>query len=274
MILPALAKAKEQGKRASCLNNERQMGFGSQLYADDDPKKALSGTCNYADDDLNWLYPAYVKSLKTFICPSTQHWISNATLQVSVAQPVPYSRNDTGIAYIDRLHGNPTLIPDLQHIAEDDALIGLVYQPAAKLGRGTSYEVSGFLNGNNSTAAGYNVRKTQNSILSYQYQNNCTYSIQTAKGGPSTSTVIHVIGTPPSFTTMFLLYDGDDPVTYGQYTSNDNYPDSIDNHGSFGGNMLFCDAHASWVRQADYPRTWAVGSDETAYSVVWFPPSF
>jgi prepilin-type N-terminal cleavage/methylation domain-containing protein len=65
MLLPALSRAKVRAHRIGCLNNEKQMGLGSQTYADDDPKTALSGVSTYADDDLNWLYPQSVPRQKT-----------------------------------------------------------------------------------------------------------------------------------------------------------------------------------------------------------------
>src|SRR3954467_7442801 len=72
MLLPALAKAKERAHRIACLNNHKQMGLGSQMYAEDDSLGRLTGTlkpdnagCNsgatggnaqQADDDMNWLH--------------------------------------------------------------------------------------------------------------------------------------------------------------------------------------------------------------------------
>ena len=39
MLLPALARAKESGRRTTCKNNERQHGLALQLYADDFDQK-------------------------------------------------------------------------------------------------------------------------------------------------------------------------------------------------------------------------------------------
>src|SRR5205809_3691990 len=69
LLLPALQRAKVRAQRIACLNNEKQMGIGSQLYADEDNKNALTGVANYSDDDMNWLYPTYIPNHKTFICP-------------------------------------------------------------------------------------------------------------------------------------------------------------------------------------------------------------
>ncbi|HAV61002.1 MAG TPA: hypothetical protein DCY13_01385 [Verrucomicrobiales bacterium] len=35
LLLPALSRAKDQGKKASCINNLRQIGVATQIYADD-----------------------------------------------------------------------------------------------------------------------------------------------------------------------------------------------------------------------------------------------
>ena len=264
LLLPALSRAKVKALRIACLNNSKQMGLGSQMYGDDDDTHALTGVCNFGDDDLNWLYPQYVSNLKTFICPATHHSISNNPQPVSGY--VQSRRNDTGKSYAQRLHDNSTYIPDLEEIAED----GAAYDAGSKTGRGTSYEVSGFINGNNSTAATPtwtpNVRKTQNVAASYVYQNLLSYTV---KGRILT---FNLRGQKASPSSMWLIYDGDDAIAYpaGKISNND-YPDIIDNHGADGGNVIFCDGHAEWVPQLRYPATFAYGTEEEVYQVYNYP---
>ena len=78
MLLPALAKAKERAKRINCLSNVKQMGLGSQMYANDfnghleiDTRGAAPNTWINGADDLAWIFPTYVPNSKVFVCPGT-----------------------------------------------------------------------------------------------------------------------------------------------------------------------------------------------------------
>jgi prepilin-type N-terminal cleavage/methylation domain-containing protein/prepilin-type processing-associated H-X9-DG protein len=66
MLLPALARAKESGKRIACLNNLRQLSLSAQMYASDNlgfyPPRSI---------DARWpdrLYDSYGKNVKLLLC--------------------------------------------------------------------------------------------------------------------------------------------------------------------------------------------------------------
>lgn len=78
MLLPSLAKAKEKGRRISCLNNVKQLTLCSIMYSDENPKGLFTPTINPSDDDQTWLYKTYIGSVNSFVCPSTQNFIRDS----------------------------------------------------------------------------------------------------------------------------------------------------------------------------------------------------
>ena len=127
MLLPALARAQEKAKRMACLNNLKQIGLGSVMYASDNRGFFMAdsfgkpGTRESYDDDLNWLYPDYVRNLKSYVCPSTLNQVTNFTLPA--------------------LPGEPKRIRDLVAICPNGRLAG----------NGHSYETLGVMGGQRKT---------------------------------------------------------------------------------------------------------------------------
>jgi prepilin-type N-terminal cleavage/methylation domain-containing protein/prepilin-type processing-associated H-X9-DG protein len=241
MLLPALSKAKMRAHKIACLNNEKQMGIGSQLYADDDDKNALTGVINYADDDLNWLYPQYVSNLKSFICASTKNVVTNDSVNLLPNDQGPNGPGNSGVLlYSDRMHGNTRYVRGLQNNA-----------PGKNGVYGHSYEVAGYFAGQNGGIinATINDRKTQRSVISHIYS--------TAQAG----TKYNYIGQKVNPSEVWIIYDADDGGP-GPDRANEDFPDSGDNHGIDGGNVVFGDGHAEWISRKKYVGSFIRGTDE------------
>lgn len=146
MLLPALARAKEKSRRITCLNNLKQIGLGCFMYAEDDAKGAFTGMTNYADDNLNWLFPNYVPALGSFTCPSTQNYI-RPEVRVTI-------------------NGEPAL-RDLQDFAK-----------SPKNDPGHSYENFAYM------GPTHEVLKTQSSVLTYRHRYNA-FGLRGTAPGPT-----------------------------------------------------------------------------------------
>jgi prepilin-type N-terminal cleavage/methylation domain-containing protein len=68
MLLPALTRAKEAGKRIACLNNLRQLSLGAKMYVDD--SQGFYPPRSSTNRWPNVFYDSYGKNIKLLLCPS------------------------------------------------------------------------------------------------------------------------------------------------------------------------------------------------------------
>ena len=78
MLLPALAKAKESGKRISCVNNLRQLGLSMQMYVDDNEGRQPQRTINLPGGSWPCALRSYYVDLRLLVCPSDLNPVSNS----------------------------------------------------------------------------------------------------------------------------------------------------------------------------------------------------
>lgn len=81
MLLPALARAREEGRRAACKNNQKQIGNAIAVYSSDaefNPWYRIDGDPATVDDkdrtttSLALVYPNFLNTVESFKCPSTE----------------------------------------------------------------------------------------------------------------------------------------------------------------------------------------------------------
>ncbi|HOV22273.1 MAG TPA: prepilin-type N-terminal cleavage/methylation domain-containing protein [bacterium] len=79
MLLPALARAREQARRGVCISNLKQIGLAIKMYAQDYDENCPGYDYNGAFDNddcgpgqsLSLLVPKYAKDTGIFVCPSS-----------------------------------------------------------------------------------------------------------------------------------------------------------------------------------------------------------
>ncbi len=89
ILLPALARAREAGRRASCANNLIQLSMAMHMYASEH-NGALPWSGGGGDaTSLLLLYPEYIAEYGSFVCPSDpEHSRSRTTSDGSEAPPI------------------------------------------------------------------------------------------------------------------------------------------------------------------------------------------
>jgi prepilin-type N-terminal cleavage/methylation domain-containing protein/prepilin-type processing-associated H-X9-DG protein len=209
MLLPALSRAKERAKRVNCLSNLKQTGMSNFMYAQDNSGIFSGPSRSYYDDNLNWIYQNYAKSLNLFVCPSTKNQV----------------RPDTD------LNGE---VKDLQVLAPDKNAFGYSYENFfwwRKLSTGTPEQTDG--------TGGIQQRKTESRVNSRPHA--------TANGLDQLNMQGTIAG--PSRTWLTLDGDNLTFALQNITLYPNDYPSVNDNHGADGANANFCDGHAEWVTE-------------------------
>ena len=169
ILIPALARAKDKAKVTACLNNLKQMGLASQLYAADF-NGWLTGVGDDVSDDLSWMWPSYVPTALgrgSYNCPATDNFIENTN---NVKRLV---RNDM----------NRLVLPDLR--------VQAAYKKARSRATytndlvGVSFEINGFMN--------WTTRKTETSVQAWKHRSTA-FGLQNMIFGP---------------TDIYIIFDGD-----------------------------------------------------------------
>jgi prepilin-type N-terminal cleavage/methylation domain-containing protein len=107
MLLPALAKAKETGKRISCNNNLRQLGMAMRMYSDDNQSTLPPHISSSRWPDK--FYDYYGKSVKILLCPTEKsptpdtYGLSNNVANVADGVPRSYFMNGWNDHFYDVL---------------------------------------------------------------------------------------------------------------------------------------------------------------------------
>jgi len=79
ILLPALARAREAARRASCANNLKQMGIVFKMYANEWDGKFPQKSRNSGGFifEFSTIYPEYLSDISVLICPSDVDTVKN-----------------------------------------------------------------------------------------------------------------------------------------------------------------------------------------------------
>ena len=222
LLLASANRTLEMASQTSCRNNLKQVALGCLMYSNDDPGGYFSTAVHDTNDVVSFLYPRYVPSVESFLCPSTDNHIRSDKF---ITNPFSGQRelyDLTGYA------GNPE-------------------------GPGTSYELFGFMNATEDKLSSTDIKfdgqiirvngtkKSVSSVQNYIHQYD-SFGLKGQSPGPSG---------------IWLLADGDESPPGRQ-----NYPDSNNNHGAEGGNIAACDGHVEWIERKDYFYLYEFSQDE------------
>ncbi len=215
ILLPAMANAREAARRAKCIAAQGQIVKAGFLHAGDNRAGAFIPTRDDPEDDIGYLYPNYLDTPNTCVCPSTKNVVrTDKWVTESVAL---------------KKYGRP-MLTDLTNNADG----------RANSKGGHSFEIWAWMNGPFLYPSGDAIYGPWRGTVDQQRgirKGEPDYGGNPDKNYPN---VLKTLKTVTLTDQTMLTIDADD-------VGRSNYPDEEGAHGATGTNMGFCDGHAAWV---------------------------
>ncbi|HPD30848.1 MAG TPA: prepilin-type N-terminal cleavage/methylation domain-containing protein [Phycisphaerae bacterium] len=244
ILLPSLRQARDLAKRVMCNTNLHDLGICLNTYAHENnaffpPTPYLGSTPSSnpnepwgpGDDNLFILwYRKYARNIASFSCPATTYRVR--TPEKIVKQPA--------------LNGFTVEITTNGIVGQND--FEHLAQKVSSNGFGTSYEYNGWY-----------TRGSKLPVINWYFARPPDWTPDHPLWQGNKPLTLNVLKPAPSRT--FIMHDADEsgnvmgaPGTLG--TDSNNYPESWDNHGDKGMNILFVDAHAEFFIRSRVGSVW------------------
>ena len=129
ILLPALSRARESGRRTQCASNLKQIGLGIIMYSNENQEVfPVSTTAPINMTSLNLIYPDYVSERKVFKCPSDATFVTSDTT-AGITQADGFDKDECSYGY-DSTH-SPSNDPGTAIAADRPTNAATVKTPTA-----------------------------------------------------------------------------------------------------------------------------------------------